>query len=49
MKKLKLSAGSKYFEVTATAQIGRMQVTLISLLKRDGNKISTIQRSIGVY
>jgi len=48
MKKIKLSAGSQYFEVTATAQIGRMEITLISLLKRDGNKVTTLQRSIGV-
>lgn len=49
IKKIQLSPGSKYFEVTATAQIGRMQVTLISLLKRDGDNIATIQRSIGVF
>ena len=48
IKQIKFSPGSKYFEVTATAQIGRMQVTLISLLKRDGNKITTMQHSIGV-
>jgi len=49
MKKLKLSVGSQYFEVTANAQIGRMEVTMISLLKRDGNKVTTVQRSLGVY
>ncbi|WP_455206617.1 type II secretion system minor pseudopilin GspK [Kaarinaea lacus] len=48
IKQIKLSVGSQYFEVTATAQIGRMQVTLFSLLKRDGNKVATLQRSIGV-
>jgi general secretion pathway protein K len=48
IKQIKLSAGSQYFEVTATAQIGRMQLTLISLLKRDGNKVATLQRNIGV-
>ncbi|HEY5604679.1 MAG TPA: type II secretion system minor pseudopilin GspK [Gammaproteobacteria bacterium] len=48
INKIKLSVGSQYFEVTATAQIGRMQLTLMSLLKRDGNKVATVQRSIGV-
>lgn len=47
IKKLNLSVNSQYFEVTSIAQIGRMQLTLLSLLKRDGNKITTIQRSIG--
>ena len=49
IKKIKLSVGSQYFEVTATAQIGRMEITMFSLLKRDGNKVTTVQRSIGVY
>ncbi len=49
LKQFKLSVGSKYFEVTGTAQIGRMQVTIISLLKRDAGKVTTMQRSIGVY
>lgn len=49
MKKLHLSVNSQYFEVTAIAQIGRMQLSLLSLMKRDGNKVTTIQRSIGVY
>ena len=49
MKELKLSVGSQYYEVTSLAQIGRMQVTVISLLKREGNKITTLQRSIGTF
>jgi len=48
MKVLKLSVNSQYFEVTSIVEIGRMQLTLLSLLKRDGNKVTTIQRSIGV-
>ncbi|NOZ51568.1 MAG: type II secretion system minor pseudopilin GspK [Gammaproteobacteria bacterium] len=48
LKKIKLSVGSQYFEVTSIVQIGRMQLTLISLLKRDEKKISTLRRSIGV-
>jgi len=48
MKKLFLSVNSQYFEVTSIAQIGRMQLTLLSLLKRDGNKIVTLQRSLGI-
>ena len=48
MKELKLSVHSTYFEVTAIAEIGRMQVTLLSLLKRDGNKVTTIHRSLGM-
>jgi len=46
--KIDLSVSSKYFEITSIAQIGRMQVTMISLLKRDGKKITTLRRSIGV-
>lgn len=46
---LKLSVNSQYFEVTSIAQIGRMQVTLLSLLKRDGNKVTTVQRSLGLF
>lgn len=49
MDKIKLSANSQYFEVTSMAHIGRMQVTVISLLKREGNKVTTLQRSIGTY
>ena len=49
MKKVHLSVGTKYFEVTAVAQIGRMQMTLVSLLKREDNKVTTLQRSIGVF
>ncbi|WP_455366032.1 type II secretion system minor pseudopilin GspK [Kaarinaea lacus] len=49
IKKIKLSTGSQYFEVVATAQIGRMEVNLISLLKREGNKVTTVQRSLGVF
>jgi len=49
LNKLKLDVASKYFEVTSIAQIGRMQVTLISLLKRDDKKITTLRRSIGVF
>jgi len=48
LKKLKISVNSQYFEVTSIVEIGRMQLTLLSLLKRDGNKVTTIQRSIGV-
>lgn len=49
MEQMKLSVGSKYYEVTSNAQIGRMQVKVISLLKRENNKITTIQRTIGTY
>lgn len=45
---LKLSVHSQYFEVTSIAQIGRMQLTLLSLLKRDNNKVSVVQRSLGM-
>jgi len=48
MDKLFLSVNSQYFEVTSIAQIGRMQVTLLSLLKREGEKVTVLQRSIGV-
>ena len=49
MAKLYLSVNSQYFEVTSIAQIGRIQVTLLSLLKRDGNKVTTLQRSLGTF
>ncbi len=40
---------SEYFLVNALASIGRTKVQLYSLLKRSNNKITTLQRSIGVY
>lgn len=42
---------SEYFLVKAVATIGRTNVQLYSLLKRSAadNKITTVQRSIGVY
>jgi general secretion pathway protein K len=43
-----LSVGSQYFEVTAIANIGRTEVQLHSLLKRDGNTVTTLRRGIGV-
>ena len=49
LEDLKLSVNSQYFEVTSIAQIGRMQVTLLSLLKREGNKVTTLQRSLGSF
>lgn len=49
MEQMKLSVGSQYYEVTSQALIGRMQVNVISLLKREDNKITTIQRTIGTY
>ena len=49
IESIKLSTNSQYFEVTSIAQIGRLQVTTISLLKREGNKVTTLQRSIGVF
>jgi general secretion pathway protein K len=49
MEQMNLSVGSQYYEVTSIAQIGRLQVTVISLLKRDGNKITTLQRTIGTF
>lgn len=48
MGKLHLDVKSQYFEVNAIAQIGRMQVTLIALLKRDGNKVTTVERHLGI-
>lgn len=44
-----LSVGTQYFEVTAIANIGRTEVQLHSLLKRDGNSMTTLRRGIGVY
>ena len=44
-----LSVNSQYFEVTAIANIGRSEVQLHSLLKRDGNTVTTLRRGIGVY
>jgi len=49
LQKIKLSVGSQYYEVTSNAQIGRMQVTVISMLKREGDRVTTMQRSIGVF
>ena len=49
LEDLKLSVNSQYFEVTSIAQIGRMQVTLLSLLKREGDKVTTLQRSLGTF
>ena len=49
MKSLFLSVNSQYFEVTSIAQIGRMQLSLLTLLKRDGKKVTTVQRRIGVF
>ncbi|HEX21986.1 MAG TPA: hypothetical protein ENH21_00980 [Chromatiales bacterium] len=40
---------SEYFLVNALASIGRSNVQLYSLLKRSNNKVTTLQRSIGVY
>jgi len=40
---------SEYFLVNALATIGRTNVQLYSLLKRSGNRVTTLQRSIGVY
>ena len=40
---------SEYFLVNALASIGRGNVQLYSLLKRSNNKVTTLQRSIGVY
>lgn len=48
MKSLYLSVNSQYFEVTSIAQIGRMQLSLQSLLKRDDKKVTVIQRSLGM-
>lgn len=39
---------SDYFEVTTVAQIGKTEVMLHSLLKREDNKVTTIRRGIGV-
>jgi len=40
---------SEYFLANALATIGRTHVQLYSLLKRSNNKVTTLQRSIGVY
>ncbi|MCF6364222.1 MAG: type II secretion system minor pseudopilin GspK [Gammaproteobacteria bacterium] len=40
---------SEYFLTNALATIGRTNVQLYSLLKRSNNKVTTLQRSIGVY
>lgn len=47
--KILLSAGSEYFELTATASIGNMRVNLVSVLKREDNKVTVVQRSLGGY
>ena len=49
LKKFKLSVGSQYFEVTTVAQVGRTEVQLHSLLKREKDQVTTIRRGIGVY
>ena len=49
INQIRLSVGSQYFEVTGVAQIGNIEVTLLSLLRREGNRVTTVQRSIGVF
>lgn len=49
LKQMKLSVNSQYFEVTALATVGRTEVQLHSLLKRDNNQIIVMRRGIGVY
>ncbi|MDH5326755.1 MAG: type II secretion system minor pseudopilin GspK [Gammaproteobacteria bacterium] len=46
LKKL-LSTGSKYYLVQSQAKIGRMEMTLMSLVKRDQNKVTTLRRGLG--
>jgi len=48
-KTLKLAVNSQYFETTVTVDVGGVVLNMTSLLKRDGKKVTTLQRSIGTY
>ena len=44
-----VSVKSDYFMVSVNAVIGRTDITLYSLLRRDGDQIVTLRRSLGVF
>jgi len=43
----KLAVNSQFFEAKITIDVGGIGFTMTSLLKRDGKKVTTVQRSIG--
>jgi len=53
MEKIKLTVKSEFFEMTANAQIGDSQLTMMSLLHRNdttnGTSINTLRRGLGEY